>query len=146
MPGCSRRSVSTSTRPCEASPPSSPRSWSSTGTVRGPADPRPHELGTTLDTDDSSPSREDVRIPAESPVDETERLLWALMRKFERLALERYAAHTPALATLEKRRFVARLDALATDEAPLAASILAAPVEELLARARSTDAVSALIV
>src|SRR6185436_1172825 len=102
--------------------------------------------GTTLDTDDSSPSREDVRIPAESPVDETERLLWALMRKFERLALERYAAHTPALATLEKRRFVARLDALATDEAPLAASILAAPVEELLARARSTDAVSALIV
>jgi hypothetical protein len=68
------------------------------------------------------------------------------MHKFERLALERYTAHAPALATLEKRRFVARLDALETDEAPLAASVLAAPVEELLARARGTDAVSVLIV
>jgi len=68
------------------------------------------------------------------------------MHRFESLALERYVAYTPALATPEKRRFVARLRALATDEAPLAASILSAPVEELLALARSTDAVSALIV
>jgi hypothetical protein len=68
------------------------------------------------------------------------------MHKFERLALERYAAHTPALATVEKRRFVARVDALEIDEAPLAVSVLAAPVDALLARARSTDAVSVLIV
>ena len=68
------------------------------------------------------------------------------MRKFERLALERYAMHARALATAEKRCFVARLDALETDEAPLAASVLAVPVEEILARARSTDAVSTLIV
>jgi hypothetical protein len=89
---------------------------------------------------------EDGCIPAESLVDGAERLLWALMQKFERLALERYTVHTPALATVEKQRFVARLNALETDEAPLAASVLAAPVEELLGRARSTDAVSALIV
>jgi hypothetical protein len=68
------------------------------------------------------------------------------MRKFERLALEQYTTHAPALATAEKRHFVALLDALETDEAPLAASVLAAPVEEILARARSIDAVSALIV
>jgi len=84
--------------------------------------------------------------PAEPLVDPTELLLWAFMRKFERLALECYALHAPALATVEKRRFVARLDALETDEAALAASVLAAPADELLARARSTDAVSALIV
>jgi len=114
--------------------------------VNGPPNPRPHELGTILDADDTQPSREDVPIPAESPVDGTELLLWALMHKFERLAFERYTTHAPALATVEKLRFVARLDALEPDEAPLVASILAAPVEDLLARARSTDAVSALIV
>ena len=68
------------------------------------------------------------------------------MRRFERLALEHYTTHAPALATSEKRRFVARLDLLETDEAPLAASVLAAPVEEILARAQSADAVSVLIV
>src|SRR5262245_39962956 len=84
--------------------------------------------------------------PAARPMDGTELLLWALMRTVERPALEHYAAHTPALATVEKRRFVARLDALEPDPAPLAASPLAAPVDALLARARSTDAVSVLIV
>ena len=103
-------------------------------------------LGSTPDAGGVAAPYEDVGTPAESPVDATERLLWALMHKFERLALERYASHSPTLATVEKRQFVARLDAFATDEAPLAASVLAAPVDELLARARSTDAVSALIV
>jgi hypothetical protein len=103
-------------------------------------------LGSIPDAGDTATSPEDVRILAARPVDGTELLLWALMHKFERPALEHYAAHTPALATVEKRRFVARLDALETDEAPLAASALAAPVDELLARARSTDASSVLIV
>jgi hypothetical protein len=102
---------------------------------------RPGDLGTP-DAGGTAALREDVP----PPVDRTEILLWALMHEFERLALERYTAHTPALATVEKRRFVARLDSLETNEAPLAASVLGAPVEELLARARSTDAVSALIV
>ena len=101
------------------------------GNARAAADPTtPHVVGTS----------------SEPPVDGTESLFWALMHKFERLALERYTAHTPTLATDAKRRFVASLHALATDETPLAASVLAAPVEELLARARSTDAVSVLIV
>jgi hypothetical protein len=85
-------------------------------------------------------------MPPDRPVDPDELLLWALMHKFERLALERYAADAPRLATEEKRRFVARLDALAPDEALLAASELAGPVEELLARAQGADEVSALIV
>jgi len=102
-------------------------------------------LGSTLDAGGTAP-QEDVHAPADTPVDGTELLLWAVMRKFERLALEHYATHAPALATSEKRRFVARLDVLETDEAPLAASVLAAPVEEILARARSSDAVSVLIV
>jgi len=103
-------------------------------------------LGGTPDASGTAASHEDVRPPAEPPVDETELLLWALMRKFERLALEHYTTHARALATAEKRHFVVLLDALETDEAPLAASVLAAPVEELLARARSTDALSTLIV
>lgn len=84
--------------------------------------------------------------PADRPVDRVELLLWALMHKFERLALARYTTHAPGLATDSKRGFVARLDALAADEASLAASELAGPVEKLLARARGADEVSALIV
>lgn len=80
------------------------------------------------------------------PVDRAELLLWALMHEFERLALDCYTAHVPSLATTDKRCFVARLDALAADSTPLAASELARPVDELLVRARSADAVSTLIV
>ena len=101
--------------------------------------------GSIPDTGGSAALHEDATL-TEPPVDGTELLLWALMHKFERLALERYMTHAKALATAEKRRFVARLDALETDEAPLAASVLAAPVEEIFARARTTDAVSVLIV
>jgi hypothetical protein len=102
--------------------------------------------GSIPDAGGSAALHEEARTPTEPPVDGTELLLWALMHKFERLALERYMTHAKALATAEKRRFVARLDALETDDAPLAASVLAAPVEEIFARARSTDAVSVLIV
>ena len=103
-------------------------------------------LGSTPDASGTAAPHEDVRPLAEPPVDETELLLWALMRKFEGLALVDYTRHARALATAEKRRFVACLDALEMDEAPLAASVLAGPVEAVLARARSTDAVSTLIV
>jgi hypothetical protein len=103
-------------------------------------------FGSIPDSGGGATPHEDVRTPAEPPVDGTELLLWAVMHKFERLALECYTAHAEGLATVEKRRFVARLDTLKTNEAPLAASVLAAPVEEILARSRSTDPVSALIV
>ncbi|MBY0278636.1 hypothetical protein K2Z84_25160, partial [Candidatus Binatia bacterium] len=56
------------------------------------------------------------------PDDAGELLLWALMERFERLALDRYAALAPALAAAgsgAKRAFVARLDALPTDPAAL---------------------------
>jgi hypothetical protein len=105
--------------------------------VSAQADPREHALRNTSNVGGNLPS---------PSVDGTELLLWVLMHKFERLALERYTAYAPALATIEKRSFVARLGAIATDETALAASALATPVEELLAHARSTDAVSALIV
>jgi hypothetical protein len=81
----------------------------------------------------------------DSIVDRTELLLWALMRRFERLALEGYSAHSPTLATPEKRDFVARLEAVPADEEALAASELGGPVEHLLARARSADEVAVLI-
>src|SRR5262249_32121898 len=67
------------------------------------------------------------------------------MLEFERLALDCYATHAPALATPEKRRFVARLGALGTDESALVASALADPVDELLARPHSREAVATLI-
>ena len=102
--------------------------------MRGPADTHEHGPGTVL------------HGPASSPADETERLLWALMLEFERLALDCYATNAPTLATPEKRRFVARLDALGTSESALAASVLADPVDALLACAHSSDAVATLIV
>jgi polar amino acid transport system substrate-binding protein len=80
------------------------------------------------------------------PDDASELLLWSLMDEFERLALERYAALSPGLATPAKRDFVARLAALDLDRAALAASDLAAPADALLVHARSTDEVSALVV
>lgn len=82
------------------------------------------------------------------PEDADERLLWALMARFERLALERYAALVPELATSDKRTFVARLDAIVreSDAGALAASPLAAPVDALTARAQSADEVAVLLV
>jgi len=109
-------------------------------------DRRQGGCGSTRDAGDGATSPEDASTLAARPVDATELLLWALMHKFERPALEHYAAHASALATAEKRSFVTRLDALEADEAPLAASTLAAPVDELLARARGADAISVLIV
>ena len=81
-----------------------------------------------------------------APDDAAERLLWALMARFERLALERYAAHAPALATVEKARFVDRLAGACADPGTLAASPFAAPVDALLSRAQSADEASVLIV
>ncbi len=87
-------------------------------------------------------------LGAGAPDDADERLLWALMARFERLALDRYAALVPDLATADKRAFVARLDAIASpsDGGALAASPLAGPVDALLARARSADEVAVLLV
>src|SRR5262249_40900642 len=145
-PGSSRTSGWISAPRSGASPPCSPRSWPSTAVASGPADMREAGSGTAPGADGTGAPHAGDCAPAEPLVDPTELLLWAFMRKFERLALECYALHAPALATVEKRRFVARLDALETDEAALAASPLAAAADELLARARSTDAVSVLIV
>ena len=83
------------------------------------------------------------------PSDADELLLWALMARFERLALERYATLAPALADAgdgAKRAWVARLDALPTDPAALTASPLAPPVDALLARAQSADETAVLLV
>jgi hypothetical protein len=68
------------------------------------------------------------------------------MRKFETLAVDRYAANAPALLAESKRRFVARLDAVGGDETALAESPLARPVTALLARAQSADEPATLLV
>lgn len=87
-----------------------------------------------------------VADATERPTDADELLLWALMARFERLALDRYAALVPALATDDKRRFVARLDALPQDEAALDVSPLARPTSDLLGRAERGDETSVLLV
>jgi predicted regulator of Ras-like GTPase activity (Roadblock/LC7/MglB family) len=79
-------------------------------------------------------------------LDPGERLFWTLMRTFETLAVERYAAHAPALLGAAKRRFVDGLDAVGVEPALLAASPLAAPVDALLASAQSPDELSTLLV
>jgi hypothetical protein len=78
--------------------------------------------------------------------DPGERLFWTLMRKFETLAVDRYAVHAPALLSESKRRFVAQLAAAGVDEARLAESPLASPVGALLARAQSPDEPTTLVV
>ena len=101
---------------------------------------------------DATPSGAGSPAPAVSeteqsrPDSRTELLLWALMDAFERAALDSYVAYSPGLATGEKRQFVARLAGLGIDEGALAASSLGAPAAALLARARGTDELSALIV
>jgi hypothetical protein len=93
--------------------------------------------------------RADAVAGALVPDDAGELLLLALMMRFERLALDRYTALVPSLAAAgagAKGAFVARLDALRTDPAALAASPLAAPVDALLARAQSSDETAVLLV
>ncbi|HWP65060.1 MAG TPA: hypothetical protein VNO26_03995 [Candidatus Limnocylindria bacterium] len=80
-------------------------------------------------------------------VDPDERFFWALMRRFETLAVDRYAALAPALLLDEKVRFVERLAADGADPAALAASPLEKPSGELLARAQqSRDEAATLLV
>jgi hypothetical protein len=78
--------------------------------------------------------------------DPGERLFWTLMRRFESLAVDRYAAHSPALLLDAKRAFVAGLAATATDDAALAASALDRPTGALLACAQSGDETATLLV
>jgi hypothetical protein len=91
----------------------------------------------------SSPKEESATL---RPDDPTELLLWSLMDEFERLALASYEAHSPTLATPEKRQLVARLATLGLDGSALARSSLGAPAAPLLAHARTGDEVTALIV
>lgn len=75
-----------------------------------------------------------------------EDLFWEILREFEDLALVQYQAAVPALATGAKRELVARLRARAPGTACLDASILAGPVRDVLAEARSTDVTRTLCV
>lgn len=84
--------------------------------------------------------------PVGAVADQDERLFWALMRRFEALAVDRYAAHAPDLATPFKRDFVASLDEAGASEATLATHPLARPTDALLATARGEDELTTLIV
>jgi hypothetical protein len=77
--------------------------------------------------------------------DPGERLFWALMRRFETLAVDRYAVHAPALLTEPKRRFVEGLGFAAADQPLLADSPLARPTAALLAQAESADEPTTLL-
>jgi hypothetical protein len=87
-----------------------------------------------------------VPVAPARAMDPAERLFWTLMRRFEVLALERYVATIPALATEAKRVFVETMVAMDGDEAALAGHELAAPTEALLSAARSPDDLATLIV
>src|SRR5262245_41743446 len=68
------------------------------------------------------------------------------MRRFESLAVDRYATHAPALLLDAKRAFVAELESSAADDAALAASALDRPIGVLLGRAQSPDEAATLLV
>jgi hypothetical protein len=79
-------------------------------------------------------------------LDKTELLLWTILKEFESLALQQYLLHLPSLATAEKKELVHSLASrVPTDEA-LRDTNLFAPLEELLAAAKSSDAAQTLIV
>jgi len=84
--------------------------------------------------------------PVGRVTDADERVFWTLMCRFERLALDRYLTHAPALATPGKREFVATIAELDGPDADLAAHGLAGPTDALLAAATSPDEVTTLIV
>jgi hypothetical protein len=75
-----------------------------------------------------------------------ELLIWRILGKLEALALRKYEAAVPQLATPEKRELVNRLLERAPDDAALDASPLGQPVRELLTAADGRDGAHALIV
>ena len=78
-------------------------------------------------------------------VAETEALLGAILRNFEALALRQYEVAAPEAATQEKRDLVARLRALAPDDALLARSDLDVRVQALVERLTSNDRRAVLV-
>lgn len=76
---------------------------------------------------------------------ETDTLLYTILRAFETLALRQYEASAPELVTAPKRELVARLQALAPDDAPLERAGLDARIGSLLA-ALSSDERRAVLV
>jgi len=78
--------------------------------------------------------------------DDDERLLWSIMRRFEVLALERYRATAPSLATDAKIGFVATLDGLDNAAAARGGHALDAATDALLATARGADEATTLVV
>ena len=75
-----------------------------------------------------------------------ERLLLAVVVRFESEGLANYRSHAPNLETEPKRRLIADLGALAAGADELAGSALAAPVAALLAAAESSDTTETLCV
>lgn len=76
---------------------------------------------------------------------EKDTLLFAILRAFESLALRHYETLAPEIVTDEKRDLVARLHALAPDDAPLAEAGLDARVDGLLAALKGADRREVLI-
>ncbi len=79
-------------------------------------------------------------------LNESELLLWTILRSFESLALKQYEQNIPALATQEKRELVNLLVAQAPTDNAIAPTTLAQPVKELLEVATSTGEVNTLII
>jgi hypothetical protein len=84
--------------------------------------------------------------PAGSCTDPDEGQFWTLMRRFEVLALERYVAYVPDLATTEKRAFVDTVQALDVPGGMPNSPDLARASDALFAAAGRPDAVATLVV
>jgi hypothetical protein len=79
-------------------------------------------------------------------LNESETLLWTILRNFESLALEQYEKYVPSLVTAQKKELISLL----TDQVPantaLEQTTLAKPVGDLLACAKSDNEFNSLII
>ena len=83
---------------------------------------------------------------AKATINESELLLWAILRRFELLALMQYEKNVAILATSEKRELVDLLNSQAPADEALEETSLVNPVNDLLNSATNSDETHTLII
>ena len=79
-------------------------------------------------------------------LNESELLLWTILRSFESLALKQYEQNVPALATVEKKELVNLLMSQVPTDTAIESTALSQPVKDLLSAAKSNTEINTLII
>jgi hypothetical protein len=79
-------------------------------------------------------------------LNESETLLWTILRNFEALALNQYEKNVPSLATAQKKELITALVSQVPTNEALDSTTLSQPVKELLESATSDSETKTLII